>query len=76
MLQEINIARGSGALPELPSSVAVQTGEDLKSLEPLYQRTLQMLNDASISVYPVDARGLVTFFPGADTPSIRDPNDR
>jgi hypothetical protein len=28
-----------------------------------------MLNDASISVYPVDARGLLTFFPGADTPS-------
>jgi len=72
--QGVNVAgnqytAGSGALPELPSSVAVQTGEDLKSLEPLYQRTLQMLNDASISVYPVDARGLVTYFPGADTPS-------
>ena len=72
--QGVNVAGnqytpGSGALPQLPSSVAVQTGEDLKSLEPLYRRTLQMLNDASISVYPVDARGLVTYFPGADTPS-------
>ncbi|MGD0415450.1 MAG: VWA domain-containing protein [Terriglobales bacterium] len=60
----------SGALPPLPESTSIQTGEDLKSLEPLYQRTLQMLNDASISVYPVDARGLLVFFPGADISKI------
>ena len=64
------LERGTGNLPPLPSSTSVQTGEDLKSLEPLYQRTLQMLNDASISVYPVDARGLLVFFPGADTSRI------
>jgi VWFA-related protein len=60
----------TGALPPLPESTSIQTGEDLKSLEPLYQRTLQMLNDASISVYPVDARGLLVFFPGADISKI------
>jgi hypothetical protein len=32
---------------------------------------MQMLNDASISIYPVDARGLVVFFPGADSSRIR-----
>lgn len=64
------LERGTGNLPPLPTSTSIQTGEDLKSLEPLYQRTLQMLNDASISVYPVDARGLLVFFPGADTSKI------
>ncbi len=29
-------------------------------LAPLYQRTLQALNDAQVSVYPVDVRGLVS----------------
>ena len=60
-----------GALPALPDNTKIQSGSDLTSLEPLYQRTLQMLNDANICVYPVDARGLVTFFPGADVSQIR-----
>jgi hypothetical protein len=55
----------------LPDNTQVRIADDLKSLEPLYQRTLQMLNDASISVYPVDARGLMVFFPGADVSQIR-----
>lgn len=35
-------------------------------LLPLYERTWQLLNDAPMSVYPVDLRGLVTLVPGAD----------
>src|SRR5208283_3615033 len=57
----------SGTLPALPGSSTLQASEDLASLGPLYQRTMQMLSDSSISVYPVDARGLLTFFPGANT---------
>jgi VWFA-related protein len=36
----------------------------------LYGRALQMLNNANIAVYPVDARGLVVSFPGADVSRI------
>lgn len=57
----------NGSLPTLPSSTEIH-GADLSPLEPVYRRTLQMLSDASISVYPVDARGLIVFFPGAKTP--------
>ncbi len=60
----------TGALPQLPSNTTIRSSDDLESLQPLYQRTLQMLSDASISVYPVDARGLLVFFPGADTSRI------
>lgn len=35
-------------------------------LSVLYERTMQALNDAEISVYPVDVRGLVNFSPSAD----------
>jgi VWFA-related protein len=61
----------SGGLPPPPSSTNIQSSDDLKSLEPLYQRTFQMLADAQISVYPVDARGLVVFFPGPDVSRIQ-----
>ena len=61
----------TGALPPLPSNTNVRSGDDLTSLEPLYRRTIEMLNDANISIYPVDARGLIVFFPGADTSRIR-----
>jgi len=63
--------RRRGDLGTLPDVTAFKVGADLKPLEPLYQRTLQMLSDASISVYPVDARGLMVFFPGADVSRIR-----
>jgi VWFA-related protein len=55
----------NGSLPRLPSSTEIHGGASLDALEPVYRRTLQMLSDASISVYPVDARGLIVFFPGA-----------
>ncbi len=60
-----------GNLPPPPSSTNIRSSEELKSLEPLYQRTFQMLADAQISVYPVDARGLVVFFPGPDVSRIQ-----
>jgi VWFA-related protein len=61
----------SGEMAPLPDNTQVRVADDLKSLEPLYQRTLQMLNDAGISVYPVDARGLMVFFPGANVSQIQ-----
>ena len=32
----------------------------------LYERAVQALNDAEISVYPIDVRGLVNYYPNAD----------
>jgi VWFA-related protein len=61
----------TGAMAPLPDNTTIRTGSELTSLEPLYQRTLQMLSDASISVYPVDARGLVVFFPGANVSQMQ-----
>jgi VWFA-related protein len=61
----------SGEMAPLPDNTQVRVADDLKSLEPLYQRTLQMLSDANISVYPVDARGLMVFFPGANVSQIQ-----
>jgi len=63
----VNIMTSTGALPELPSSTQIRSSDDLRPLAPIYERTIQMLNDANISLYPVDARGLVTFFPDAST---------
>lgn len=36
----------------------------------LYERAVQALNDSEIAVYPVDVRGLVSFFPNSDA-SVR-----
>jgi len=60
----------TGGLPALPTSTSFEAGSDLKALVPDYERTIQMLNDANISLYPVDARGLVTFFADATTSRI------
>jgi VWFA-related protein len=35
-------------------------------LAPLYEQAVQALNDAAVSVYPVDVRGLVNYSPSAD----------
>lgn len=64
------LQRGTGNLPTLPDNSQIRSSEDLRSLEPLYQRTIQMLSDSNISVYPVDARGLIVYFPGADVSRI------
>lgn len=39
-------------------------------LSVLYERAMEALNDAQVSVYPVDVRGLVSYSPAAD-PTIR-----
>ena len=35
-------------------------------LAPLYEQAVQSLNDAAVSVYPVDVRGLINFSPSSD----------
>jgi VWFA-related protein len=53
----------TGGLPfYLDSAGAVPGGY----LSVLYERTIQALNDAEISVYPIDVRGLVNYSPNAD----------
>ncbi len=66
----LNTMDSTGGLPELPSSNRMSANQDLKPLAPIYERTIQMLNDAEFSLYPVDARGLMTFFPDATTTRI------
>jgi VWFA-related protein len=65
-----NTMSATGDLPALPGSKSEEADSDLKALAPEYERTIQMLNDANISLYPVDARGLVTFFADATTSQI------
>lgn len=59
----------SGNLPALPSGTSLATGLDLRDLIPVFERTFQMLGNANIAVYPIDARGLMTFFPDASSSS-------
>lgn len=59
----------SGNLPSLPSGQSLATGLDLRDLIPVFERTFQMLSNANIAVYPIDARGLMTFFPDASSSS-------
>jgi VWFA-related protein len=65
-----NTMSATGRLPTLPGWESEEAGNDLKALAPEYERTIQMLNDANISLYPVDARGLITFFADATTSRI------
>ena len=44
--------------------------ESLTDVMPLYEHTWQLLNDAQISLYPIDVRGLTTFSP---SPAISNP---
>jgi VWFA-related protein len=44
--------------------------DDLQILRPLYERTMKLLADANVAVYPADARGMVVTFPGADVPNL------
>lgn len=65
-----NAMDATGGLPKLPDSTTIHASSDLRVLIPEYERTIQALNDANISLYPVDARGLVTFFADASTSRI------
>jgi VWFA-related protein len=40
-----------------------------KAMRPVYDRTMQVLASANIAVYPVDARGLITYFGGTEAHS-------
>jgi len=40
--------------------------DELQILRPLYERTMKLLADANVAIYPADARGVVVTFPGAD----------
>ena len=41
-------------------------------LSPKYERTMQVMSDANIGIYPVDARGLVSYgFSGGTRPGLR-----
>jgi len=40
--------------------------DDMSDLQPLYERTMKQLSDANVAIYPVDLRGVVVRFPGAD----------
>jgi VWFA-related protein len=58
----------TGGMPfYIDSPSAVPSGY----LSSLYERTMATLNEANISVYPVDVRGLVNFMPGADASGSR-----
>jgi VWFA-related protein len=55
----------------LPPTSAPGTG-DLVVLRPLYERAMKSLVDAKVAVYPVDTRGIISYFGEADVPSGAD----
>jgi VWFA-related protein len=57
----------TGGFPFTISSPQALPGGDLS---PLYERTMQALNAAQVSVYPVDIRGLVSNSPMGDAESV------
>ena len=58
----------TGAFPFYLDSPSTVPGGRLSVL---YERAMQVLNDAEISVYPVDVRGLVNYSPAADVTARR-----
>jgi VWFA-related protein len=60
----------TGSFPFYLDSFTSVPGDN--SLRALYERTLQALNDAQISIYPVDARGVLSdaTYSGANTGSL------
>jgi VWFA-related protein len=53
----------TGSFPFYMDSPAALPGGWLSTL---YEHAMQALNDAKVSIYPVDARGLVNYLPAAD----------
>jgi hypothetical protein len=49
--------------PDVPCDLR---NDELKVLRPKFERVLKQLADSSVAIYPVDARGIVVGFPGAD----------
>jgi VWFA-related protein len=56
----------TGGMPFYMDSPSTVPGGYLSAL---YERTMAALNESEISVYPVDARGLLNFMPTADSTS-------
>jgi VWFA-related protein len=50
--------------------------DSLTDVQPLYERTWQLLNDAQIALYPVDVKGLQSNTPGASIGMPSQPNRR
>jgi hypothetical protein len=57
-------------LGELPESTKTVQDSTLKNLEPLFEETMRMLAASNFAVYPIDAVGLTSFFPGADSSTV------
>ena len=53
---------------QMPATSALATS-DLVVLRPLYEQAMKSLADANVAVYPVDTRGVISFFPETDVPS-------
>jgi VWFA-related protein len=60
----------AGLLGELPESTKTVQDSTLKNLEPLFEETMRMLAASNFAVYPIDAVGLTSFFPGADSSTV------
>jgi len=57
----------SGNLPPLPESNNTTADDLFANLRPQVQRTMQALAKAQISIYPIDARGMVAFSSAASS---------
>lgn len=53
---------------QVPSTSSVATS-DLQVLRPLYEQTMKSLAQAKVAVYPVDTRGVISYYGLADLPS-------
>lgn len=60
----------AGLLGELPESTKTVQDSTLKTLEPLFEETMRMLAASNLAIYAVDAVGLVSYFPGAESQSV------
>jgi VWFA-related protein len=63
MLRRMDSKGNLGTMADNDSTLA---DREVSLFAPYWERTMQMLNDANVSVYPVDARGLEVLFTGAD----------
>ena len=60
----------AGLLGELPESTKTVQDSTLKNLEPLFEETMRMLAASNFAIYPIDAVGLTSFFPGAESSNV------
>ena len=63
VLRKMDSKGNLGSMADNDSTLA---DREVSLFAPYWERTMQMLNDANLSVYPVDARGLEVLFTGAD----------